>query len=245
MDLKMKPVWLIARTGPLMATVLLIAACQSARMALPGFLEQHSEAYACVGRHGLRIGEDFHFGPYQVHNVKRGWRQRVAWDVAFSEGSAHRQEFEYMVWSHGDTLWHGNAVTGVRRKDVRGTIGGGEWRWDLVSDVNYLARFADDKHQQFWTLAMAEGHGDFVMSGELSDGTAVYRVEGTQRLAGSSMPLGHPAGFIFYRQHRPIAAVETINKGVVYLDRELSRTEKDVLAVAATALLLYRDIAGR
>lgn len=214
-------------------------------MALPAFFDQRADALSCVGRQGFKIGEDFSFGDYQVLNVKRGWTRRIRWDVAFADGSAAHQEFEYQVRAPDGTLWQGNAVTGVRREDVTGRIGGGTWSWDLSSDVHYLVRLADEAQEHFWTLAMRERLGDTVMNGELSDGTTVYRVEGTYRLAGTPMPLSTPAGFIVYQQHRPVAAVEVINQGMVYLARDVEPTQRHVLAGAATALLLYKDIGGR
>jgi len=224
---------------------LISVSCQTARMALPGFLEERAEAHACVGRQGFRFGEDFSFGPYDVRDVRRGWMRRAEWDLTFAEGSARRQEFEYMLHAPDGNRWQGHAVTGVRKQDVSGRVGGGEWRWDLTADMNFLVHIEDERQEQFWTLAMAEGRGDTVMHGELSDGHTVYRVEGTYRLAGTTMPLVDPAGFIIYTGRRAVAAVEVINQGTVYFDRELGVTDRDVLAAAATALLLYRDIAGR
>lgn len=230
---------------PILAVLTLLVGCQTARMALPAFLEDRADHLPCEGRQGFKIGEEFTFGEYQVHRVKRGWTQRVSWDLAFAEGTARRQEFEYTVQTPDGTQWQGNAVTGVRKQDVSGRIGGGEWTWELSSAINFLVRIADETHQHFWTLAMAEGTSDFVMSGELSDGYTVYRVEGTQQLAGTPMPLSSPSGFIFYEGPRAVAAVEVINQGAVYLDRELDPEQRNIIAVAATALLLYQDISGR
>ena len=87
--------------------------------------------------------------------------------------------------------------------------------------------------------------GDTVMHGEFSDGGTVYRVEGTYRLAGTPMPLSTPAGFLFREGHRPTAAVEVINQGVVFLARDLDPARRHALACASAAMLLYRDIGGR
>ena len=187
---------------------LFLASCRTARMALPPFFDHQADVLECVGRQGFRFGEQFSFGEYEVIHVKRRWTRRVRWDAAFAEGSATRQEFEFQLRAPDGKLWQGNAVTGVRREDVRGRIGGGEWSWDLSADTHYLVRIADEAQEQFWTLAMAERLGDTVMHGEFSDGTTVYRVEGTYRLAGTPMPLSPPAGFLFREGHRPTAAVE-------------------------------------
>lgn len=227
------------------AASLFAGGCQTARMAVPGFLEERADIYPCEGRQGFKIGEDFSFGPYQVRDVRRGWTQRVAWDLAFAEGSVRRQDFEFTVHAPDGNRWRGNAVTGVRKHDISGRVGGGEWTWDLASEVNFLVRMEDERQAQFWTLAMAEGRGDILMKGELSDGQIIYRVEGSNRLQGTSMPLADAAGFIFYLGPRAVAAVEVINQGVVFFDRELEPVQRDALAGASTALLLYRDISGR
>ncbi len=225
------------------ACLLMLNACQTAHMAVPGFLEERSDVLHCVGRQGFVRGEQFTFGDYEVERVRRGWVRRVSWDMALAEGHAARQEYEYQVRTPEGVIWQGHAVTGVRKEDIRGTAGRrGEWVWDLTSEVNYVVRFADEAQEHFWTLAMAEGLGDTVMNGELSDGETVYRVEGTYQLAGSPMPLSSPSGFIVYDKHRAVAAVEVINEGAVYLDRDLPVAQRDVLAVAATAILLYKDI---
>ncbi len=227
------------------ASILFLNACQTARMAVPGFLEERADVLACVGRQGFLRGERFSFGDYQVERVRRGWIRRVDWDLAFAEGKAARQESEYQLRTPEGVLWQGHAITGVRKEDITGKVGRGSWTWELTSERSYLVRFADEKQENFWTLAMAEGLGDTIMNGEFSDGQTIYRVEGTYQLAGTPMPLSDPSGYIIYREHRAVAAVEVINEGAVYLDRELEPLQRDALAAAATALLLYKDISGR
>lgn len=227
------------------ACLLFLAACQTARMALPGFLDERADALVCEGRQGFQRGERFTFGEYSVERVQRGWVRRIAWDMPVAEGLAARQEFEYQVRSPAGALWQGHAVTAVERHEIRGQSGRGEWRWDLASDVDYLVRFADQEQSRFWMLTLSEGPRDTVMSGELTDGDTVYRVEGTYQLAGTPMPLSKPAGFLIYDGPRAVAAVEVINQGTVFLDRGLPAERRDVMAMAAVALLLYRDLPDR
>ena len=57
------------------------------------------------------------------------------------------------------------------------------------------------------------------------------------------MPLMENAGFLIYDGARLIAAVDLVNAGAVHFDQALPAViQREPLAAAAAALLLYRDI---
>jgi hypothetical protein len=91
-------------------------------------------------------------------------------------------------------------------------------------------------------MTLAEKTADDVPKGLLTDGSRTYQVAGTRNLAGTSMPLMETAGFLIRDGNRLVAAVDLINAGSVFLDRQLPAEARDPLAAAAAALLFYRDI---
>ena len=220
----------------------LAAGCTTARMAVPADLEARSDAYPCVGRGGFTLSEKFSFGPYQVADVKRGWTHRVAWSIAIYERSRVRQQYEFALRAPSGQTWRGQAATGVRRQDLKDAVAGGELTWGLTREVNFVARLGRDGDAGAWNLALAEERGGVLLNGTLTDGRTVYRVEGSRRLAGTSMPLTENAGFLIYDGPRLVAAVDLVNAGSVRFDRELAPAQRDPLAAAAAALLLYRDV---
>jgi hypothetical protein len=216
--------------------------CQSAQMAVPADLQARSEAYPCIGRGGFTLSEHFSFGPYQVENVHRGWTTQTAWGLLFFERSHTRQQYEYSLQGPSGAPWQGQAATGVRKSDLKGTVGGGDLTWGIDSDLNFVVRIGKGKKSSAWTLVLAEGNRDSTLKGHFSDGSTTYRVEGSHKLAGSPMPLMESSGYLIYKGKRPVMAVDVLNAGSVTLDRKLAASKRDPLAAAAAALLLYQDI---
>ena len=227
--------------------VLLLAAaagCATARLAIPADLEARADACPCVGRGGLALSETFSFGPYAVAEVRRGWTRRVAWGLLLYERSRARQQYEITLRAPSGRTWQGQAATGVRKEDFQGTVAGGELTWGLARDVDFVARLGLAGSSNAWTLALAEERAGVVLQGSLSDGSATYRVEGSRQLAGTPMPLMENAGFLVYAGTRLVAAVDLLNAGSVHFDRALTAAQREPLAAAAAALLLYRDISN-
>ena len=218
------------------------AGCTTARMAIPADLESRADAYPCVGRSGFTLSEKFSFGPYDVVDVRRGWTHRSAWRIALYERSRARQQYEFSLRMPSGRRWQGQAATGVRKQDLKDTVAGGELTWGLARDVNFVANLGLDNQTNAWTLALAEERGGILLNGTLTDGQATYRIEGTRQLAGSSIPLMENAGFLIYDGTRLVAAVDLVNAGSVRFDQALTPAQRDPLAAAAAALLLYRDI---
>ena len=222
---------------------LALAGCTTARMAIPADLESRSDVYPCVGRGGFTLSEKFTFGPYEVFDVRRGWTHRVTWSLALYERSKARQQCEFTLRMPSGRKWQGQAATGVRKQDLKDTVAGGELTWGLARDVNFVANLGLDNQTNAWTLALAEERGGILLNGTLTDGQATYRIEGTRQLAGSSMPLMENAGFLIYDGPRLVAAVDLVNAGAVHFDKALpALIQREPLAAAAAALLLYRDI---
>ena len=221
---------------------LAVAGCQSARMAIPADLEARAETYPCIGRGGFSLSEKFSFGPYAVSDVHRGWTRRITWTIVFYENSKARQQYEFTLVPPSGKSWQGQAATGVRKEDLKGTVAGGELTWGLERNVNFVARLGRAGQTNAWTLLLAEERGNVVLKGLLADGTTSYRVEGTRKLAGTSIPLMENAGFLIYDGSRLVAAVDLLNAGSVHFEPSLSPAQREPLAAAAAALLLYRDI---
>lgn len=229
---------------PLIAALALAGGCQSARMAVPPALEQHAEVWPCVGRGSFSFSEKFSFGGYRVDNVKRGWTRRVTWGIAFYEHSTARQEFEYEMQTPSGAIWHCQAVTGVKKGDVKGEVAGGELTVGVSHDLNFVARMARGDVSNAWTLVMGENEREMLMQGILSGPDGNFRVEVVHRLVGTHIQLMDPAGYMIYNNSTPVAAVDVLNAGSVRIAGELNPEQRDALAAAAAALLLFRDISG-
>lgn len=233
-----------ARYGLLMIALfglILVGAwgCHSARMAVPGDLKDSGQMMTCKGRGGF--DETFDLGSYRVHEVKRGWTKRTAWGFLIWEKSSASQKYEFSLTGSDDAVWNGQAITNLNQKDLKSEAWGGELQIGLSSEQNLVVRFGKQDVKAGWTMVLMKNK-DNVLEGLLGNGSIVYSIDGTKKLAGSPMPLGDASGYIITRNGRNVCAVEVINEGAVWFAPSLTSDERDLLAAAATGLLLFKDL---
>ncbi len=229
----------------LVSSLVWASGCQTARMAVPADLEMNAEVFPCSGRQGFVWTEKFTFGPYAVTDVSRGWTRRFAWGVGEFEQSNTKQAYEFRMTAPGGAIWAGQAATGVKKNDLKGMVLGGELTWGLSHALNFVIRIGKDQAKPLWSLIMGQGSRDKLIKGALTDGATTYTVEGTDRLEGSPMPLMEASGYLISKNGRFVAAVEVINEGSVRFAAGLPAEERDLLATAASGLLLFKDISKR
>jgi hypothetical protein len=227
----------------LIALVALMAVgCRMARMAVPQSLTADAAAMPVSGRTGFNVfDESISFGPYNVTEVHRGWKVKSSFGfLGFSMNKA-RQSFEFSI---ADTQQQGRAEvqcsTGVKWKDIEGQLAGGTLTVNLQAHTLYACSIKTQ--DAVWQLLMNEETGQVVMSGVLTDGETELAVKGTTKLEGSSFPLSDPTGYIIELDGRPVAAVEVINAGAVWIKPDLGPELRLPVASTASALLLYRDL---
>jgi hypothetical protein len=76
--------------------------------------------------------------------------------------------------------------------------------------------------------------------GEMTFGASRWTLRSTDRFEGSPIRSSGPVGYELSRDGAIVAAVETINRGRVWISPALPEDERARAAVAAAALLLYR-----
>ena len=212
---------------------------------MPLQLESQATSFQCTGRGGFSLSERFEFGPYSVTDVRRGWTSRSSWGIASFEQSRARQQYEYRVKMPDGAKWFGQAATGVKKNDIKAEAWGGQLIMGLSFDLNFVVRMSREGQASTWTLILSQNTGSDILKGSLTDGEMVYAVESTRRLAGTSIPLMETSGYVITKNGLPIAAVEVLNEGSVRFANNLDASERDMLAAASAAILLYKDISGR
>lgn len=78
--------------------------------------------------------------------------------------------------------------------------------------------------------------------GEIQFGQNRYGVRAVKSFTGSPLQSVDAIGYEIVDGAVPVAAVETINQGRVWISPSLAQADQDQLALAATALLMYRPM---
>jgi len=178
------------------------------------------------GRQGVLVNQRLSFGPYATGEVSRSsTRGTEVTDVLDSHGGDYRQRYSFSL-----------ARDGAKVADVACTAEGSgastldvTWRLKRVLKCDLAA---PDGAQR--TLLL-DSSRDQPLAGGVT-GSEGFQVDGSYRVGG-----GRVSGTAGYTVRRgggtPVAAVDVLNGGAVYL----AGAGDDVVAAVAAALLLYQD----
>lgn len=216
------------------------AALKEAAMRLPDELAS-AERLAVCGRQGWKIVERVQFGGYDVYEVRRSWTTggdlRVG-RVLFYEGSKRRQTFGFSLAGTDGAVWHGGAATNLRRHAIE--------RDGFEVALRDRSGFAailepESAPDEEWTLDLTETF-DRPLKGTLRRGDRTVTVTGTNKLAGTPLPLDETTGYVFETDGRPVAAVEVINNGAVWIAPDIDPTLRAPVTAAIASLLLFEEL---
>ncbi|HYC87631.1 MAG TPA: hypothetical protein VEO54_00340 [Thermoanaerobaculia bacterium] len=209
----------------LLPILLLLAACTTARIDLP------DDAYAVEGANPRRWNQPLAFGPYRTAAVNEGTTRSWLADLEVVQVGKADQGYRLTL--------NGVAVECHTRELVIGRAG---FFVDASLGREPLLVCGYDRGGARSVLALSRtGGAEPSLRGELreANGAAAYEVRSVHRNAGGSLPSSEPFGYEILRDGRRVAAVETINRGRVWIDPDAA--DRDTLAAAAASLLLFRD----
>lgn len=205
--------------------LLLLAACATAQIDLP------SDSFTVEGANPRRWNQPLYFGEWRTSTVNEGATRSFLADLDIVQIGKADQGYRMTL---GDTF-----VECHTREVVIGRAG-------FFVDVNLgreplLVCGLDDAGSRSVLALSRTGKIEPALRGELRGvaGGPSLEVRSIQRVSGSAIPSGEPFGYELLSDGRRVAAVETINRGRVWIDPNASN--RDTLAAAAAALLLFRD----
>jgi hypothetical protein len=216
-----------------------VAGCAPTRMAVPANLAQVSDEIVVTNRSraGLFVNEGFTMGPYQIVRVHRGWSKAEGsgWQVgSVSSGSSQRTGFyDFDVKAPGG-MYKGQC--GMRASDKTTQVGG------------LVLGGASPVHLDCNCSGGGPGVTSFSLgSGSESHGVVTPRTGGASPLEGIATTADGRSAAAMYgtlgyevRGPTPVAAVEVVDKGRVWMSRGLDDGARADLACLFVGLLLYR-----
>lgn len=193
------------------------------------------------GRQGWKTVERVQFGGYDVYEVRRSWTAggdlRVG-RVLFYEGNKRRQTFGFTLAGPDGAVWHGGAATNLRRHALE--------RDGFEVALRDKSGFAavlqpDSAPDEEWTLDLTETF-DRPLKGTLKRGDRTIIVTGTTKLAGTPLPLDETTGYVFESGAKPVAAVEVIDNGAVWIATDIDPALRSPVTAAIASLLLFEAL---
>ena len=227
----------------LLALATSLSACSSGSMAIPAELAS-VERMPVEGRSGWRASQRAAFGPWEATDVDRSWTKGSGWRIGIGPlgGGSDRAAQEYTFRLLEDGVEVGRIACAA--------IGSRSTGSSRIVDVDLASREAlecrqdgdADAEEPVWEMvveAVRDGH----LEGFLRRGGDRYVVSSTG--SGAKLLPASRYGFeIRDPANQVVAAVETVNDGVVILSPELTGPLRTTFAAAAAALLLYERVEG-
>ena len=236
----------------LLALVLLplLGACQAARMDVAPPLRAQTVEMPVQGRQIIGLDSDVTFGPYRAAGVRRGWTGTTTFgagwgnlDYSFLRSD---QRYEFVLLAPGAPHLRCQCAVGVNQQWLDLGMGrGGELNLQLAGQYSLACAMDPGDGTPPWRLTLGRGGDTPLMQGVLTSSRLAYQVRGSQRLAGTPILLTEATGYEFEQAGRPVAAVEVLNEGAVFMPPGPPTPENRALAAAAAALLLHQEIGRR
>lgn len=228
--------------------ILVLVGCTSARMDVPADLAG-VEPMIVEGRGGWRGAQRAAFGPWEATDVDRSWTKGSGWRVGVGPlgGGSDRAGQEYVFRFLEDAVEQALVRCAAAGSRARGLT--------AVLDVDLAAREAlecrpesplatdpaagDDTAEPPWDLVL-EASRDRHLEGFLRVGEERYAVRSTGR--GGKIAPASAYGFEIREGDRVLAAVETVNRGSVWLAPDVTGPRRTIFAAVAAGLLLYERV---
>jgi hypothetical protein len=214
----------------LLLPIILLSACTPATMAVNPRLADTADVFSLQG-HGTRwANSDIQMGPWLVTSVKEGWSFSWGLNIDDVDFLTESRPLRFRLLDRQDRAVDVECRTRINELTALGV--------DIdVSDIAHPRmrcgiESGSDRHR----LTMhRKGNG---FAGELS-GTP-FTISSNHRLEGAAFSSGEPVGYTISNSREDVAAVETINDGRLWLDRELDPRERLLLASVSAALLFFQ-----
>jgi hypothetical protein len=218
-----------------LCSIVFIVGCSVATMAVSPALAAAAEPLDVRGANPRLWNRPISFGPWQTLEVREGLQWGLAGPLLGVEVGFSRQPYRLLLSGEdGDQL----QVECVTRKLLLSKKG---WSVDpSFGAIPALAcGFRSVESGEEW--AMKLHNRSMNMTGHLmfSDGRTLP-LQSVHRLEGSRISSADPVGFEI-GSGQIFGAVEVVNRGRVWIDPSLGHRDRDRIAAAAAALLLYRD----
>lgn len=226
--------------------LLAMAACSTPHISVDQELQASASPMPVNGRQGWMIGQKLSFGEFSTGKVRRGWtksydipfivrfsgaKERLSFDMQDSQGLSANVFCLGKLREQDLPLFNDLFEVNLGWKDVFSgtvTLNDGERHYDfLVANLN----------QNNW---FREASGFIRYQGGEIELQPVNRLANGKKMLSENVP-----GFQFVYQGQVVGAVETLNRGQVWIKAGLPQEMRLLLGAMSAALLLRSELADQ
>jgi hypothetical protein len=220
---------IFVRTLTILITIAVMS-CTTARMDVDPGLEARADVYDLQGLNYRWLNDDIQMGPWRITAVREGWQ--FSWGLEIDE-------VELMTAVKPVRFQLVDKELGAVQVECRQRSIEAGWR-GVVADVSDIAhprlrcglQTPETRHQLVLSI-QGQGFAGAVYG-------TVFDIKSEHRLAGAAFGTMEPVGFIINQGSHQAAAVEIINDGRFWIQRDLPPETRMLLAAVSAALLFFQ-----
>lgn len=229
--------------GMLILILIVTLSCKTPQVQIDPALR--AKPLSVKGTQGLMIGQVVRFGDFYTDKVKRGWVNQydIPFFVRFKGAS---EKLSFTQFGPDKVKAEVSCISRFRSKELE--VLGDFFAIPLKHENYFAGNILLSDGAATWDFVLHNPDGDFQREVS-SAGIARYHNKVIEITAIRSLH-NQPSwmskftvyGYHFYLDGKPLGAVSIMNRGTVWLEREVSPEIKIVIASLATALLLRTDV---
>ena len=209
------------------------SACSMATMSIDPVLAARAEPMPVTGANPRVWNRPLAFGPFSTEQVQEGGEWRWAAPILGGEAG--------IAWqNHRMVLVDGEARTQTACRARRVFFERDGWSVDPALGRLPVLQcvLRDDEGGEPWTLTLHRTPRN-TLAGTIEHDRDTIQVVSEHRADGGMVDTAEPVGYSLFVEGSAIAAIETVNRGRVWIDPKLSASDRTAVASAAAALLLF------
>lgn len=219
--------------------------CKTASISLEQGFKERSDFYSIEGKNGWQLNQVIRFGPFETSKIDRSmtFSYHVPLLIDFSGGKENIAFNLYDRERQAGLSFIGDS----RPKDVHLSSAKGYFQVpidqrDVFAGAMIFSQ-PEVRRYDFFLLNPNDQQLNARCQGVvLKDGREHFIVKGTTKLAGSRIPQTEVFGYEIYRRDQLVAAVETINRGAIWMDSALAQDDRMLVAALSTGLLVRTNL---
>ena len=235
-------------SGPILFlfSLILLVGCAPMHMAVPKDLVGKAQAMPITVKKTWYIFDinKISFGPFAANKFKLGWDHSSTLSVSMYSASGFSKNYSFALKQDKGSEWKCDCAVKAVEKDVKGKLFGGDLSIPIKNKINLNCTFKGSPTDSTWTLDLAKNANKTdVFTGELSGGGEKIQVESLDEYEGRQINLmNDPLGYVYRIRESAIGAVETLDKGRVWIVKDSTVGLRPQLALASTALIVFQDV---
>lgn len=210
----------------LVLVLVLLTGCATAKIELP------DGAYDVTGANPRRWNAPLSFGEFATQSVDEGTTRSFLADLGIVQVGKTDQAYRFTINNVRAECHTRELVIGRAGVFVDPNLG---------KEPLLVCGFERPSGTRSVLALARSGRAEPSLVGELRElGGPALEVRSVHRAEGAAIASGEPFGYEIISDNYRIAAVETINRGRVWIEPTVT-ANRDTLAAASAALLLFRD----